>query len=68
MNKTDNFKTIVAQLSGLEHEEKGQAMAMACNWCGDDIFAVMHEALTEANFHEEAQALHQLWRKLSAKN
>lgn len=68
MNKVDNFRTIVAQLSGIESDEKGQAVAMACNWCGDEIFGVMYAALEEANFHKEANALHQLWRKLSAEN
>lgn len=62
MNAVQNFATTVAMLGGLSHTDQSQAIAQALNWCGDDIFAVMCEALTEANFHAEAQALHAAWR------
>lgn len=35
-------------------------VARECKWCGDDIVAVMLEALTEANFHTLREQLEQL--------
>ena len=64
MNASNKFQTTVEMFSSLTNQEQGQAIAHALNWCGDDIFAVMYEALTEANFHDEAKAMQSIWRAI----
>lgn len=46
-----------AALLSLPPELRGQAIASALNWSGDDIFEMMCDALTDANFHSEVKAL-----------
>ena len=57
----DKSTELMHALQALPEHDKGPSIAMACNWCGDDIFAIMLDALTDANFHPEAAALRKTW-------
>jgi hypothetical protein len=52
-------------LQAVPAHDKGAAIAQACNWCGDDIFAIMLDALTDANFHTEAAAIRNTWERVA---
>lgn len=38
-------------------ENEGQALASKCSWNGDDILKICQAALTDANFHREAEVI-----------
>jgi hypothetical protein len=44
-------------LKSIPEGKRGQAIAWALNWSGDDIFELLCDALTDANFHEEVKAI-----------
>jgi len=52
-------------LAGFTPEKIGTIVAQAFEWCGDDIFAAMQEALIDANFHYEALALAETWARMN---
>ena len=44
-------------LKSIPEGKRGQAIAWALNWSGDDIFDLLCDALTDSNFHEEVKAI-----------
>ena len=48
-------------LKSIPEVKRGQAIAWALNWSGDDIFDLLCDALTDSNFHGEATALRAAW-------
>jgi hypothetical protein len=46
-----------------DEEALGILIARHLGWDGDAILLVAEEALTEANFHDEAAAVRALWAK-----
>lgn len=44
-------------LKSIPESKRGQAIAWALNWSGDDIFDLLCDALTDSNFHEEVKAI-----------
>ena len=44
-------------LKSIPECKRGQAIAWALNWSGDDIFDLLCDALTDSNFHEEVKAI-----------
>ena len=44
-------------LKSIPEEKRGQAIAWALNWAGDDIFDLLCDALTDSNFHKEVKAI-----------
>ena len=57
----DTYDTARTALEALSPDEQATCIAQVMNWAGDGIFAVMHAALTDANFHREAAALQTVW-------
>ena len=44
-------------LKSIPEGKRGQAIAWALNWSGDDIFDLLCDALTDSNFHEEVKSI-----------
>jgi hypothetical protein len=49
------FKLTVEEVKQLE--QRGAELAKSCKWDGQEILALAFHALTDANFHKEAEAL-----------
>jgi hypothetical protein len=41
-------------------QDQGRALASKCSWNGDDILKICQAALTDANFHHEAEIIGQM--------
>jgi hypothetical protein len=50
-------------LKSIPEGNRGQAIAWALNWAGDDIFDLLCDALTDSNFHEEVKAIKKAYMK-----
>jgi hypothetical protein len=50
-------------LKSIPEGKRGQAIAWALNWSGDDIFELLCDALTDSNFHEEVKAIREAYIK-----
>ena len=61
----DNATQLAHALQAVPSHDKGPAIAQACNWCGDDIFSIMLDALTDANFHTQAAAIRNTWGRVA---
>ena len=56
---TDHAKTFLS----IPPDKRAEAIAAAYSWSGDDIFDLMCEAMTDANFHAEVKALRDAYIK-----
>ena len=50
-------------LKNIPEGKRGQAIAWALNWAGDDIFNLLCDALTDSNFHKEVKAIKKAYMK-----
>ena len=56
---TDHTATFLS----IPADKRAEAIAAAYSWSGDDVFDLMCEALTDANFHAEVKALREAYIK-----
>jgi len=55
------YTALKNSLLNLPKNKRAQAISIALEWSGSDIFDLMIDALIDANFHTEATALRAAW-------